>query len=75
MLRKGKYGSNLDYAQLVKLYWESLVSEHRYSPDNFVRINKTLRVTPAKQASITKKLWSVGDLVKLLRKVIFIIIQ
>jgi IS1 family transposase/predicted HTH domain antitoxin len=32
---------------------------------NFVRIHKTLRVTPAMQAGLTKKLWEVEDLVKL----------
>lgn len=33
---------------------------------NFVRIHKTLKVTPAMEAGITKKLWSVEDLVRLL---------
>jgi len=33
---------------------------------NFVRIHKTLRVTPAMEAGITKKLWSIENLVKLL---------
>lgn len=33
---------------------------------NFVRIHKTLRVTLAMEAGITKKLWSIEDLVKLL---------
>ena len=33
---------------------------------NFVRIHKTLRVTPAMQAGITKKLWDIEDLVNLL---------
>ena len=33
---------------------------------NFVRIHKTLRVTPAMQAGITKKLWSIEDLARLL---------
>jgi len=33
---------------------------------NFVRIHKTLRVTPAMQAGLTKKLWSIEDLAKLL---------
>ena len=32
---------------------------------NFVRIHKTLRVTPAMQAGLTKKLWEVEDLVRL----------
>jgi hypothetical protein len=31
---------------------------------NFVRIHKTLRVTPAMAASVTDKLWEIGDVVK-----------
>ena len=33
---------------------------------NFVRIHKTLRVTPAMQAGLAKRLWSIEDLAKLL---------
>jgi len=33
---------------------------------NFVRIHKTLRVTPAMEAGLTNKLWSIQDLVGLL---------
>lgn len=125
------FGADIDYAQLVKIYGESLDKEHRYSPSefraiktvkivgnpnknrastsyverqnltmrmsmrrftrltngfskklenhshaialhfmyyNFVRIHKTLRVTPAMEMGMTKKLWSVEDLVKLLDK-------
>jgi hypothetical protein len=32
---------------------------------NFVRIHKTLRVTPAMAASVTDWLWQIGDIVKL----------
>jgi hypothetical protein len=32
---------------------------------NFIRINLTLRVTPAMAAGVTGKLWSVYDIVKL----------
>lgn len=123
------FGTEIDYAQLVKLYGKSLEGEHRYSPAectgtqkqivsgnprlkhistsyverqnltmrmnmrrftrltnafskkvenhvhaialhfiyyNFVRVHKTLRVTPAMEAGITKKLWSIEDLVGLL---------
>lgn len=123
------FGSDIDYAQLVKMYGESLDKEHRYSPAectgtrkeikqgypevqhistsiverqnltmrmsmrrftrltngfskkienhshaialhfmyyNFVRIHKSLRVTPAMEAGLTKKLWNIEDLVKLL---------
>lgn len=35
---------------------------------NFVRIHKTLRVTPAMECGLSKKLWSIVDLVKLLDK-------
>ena len=122
------FGSEIDFAQLVKLYGESLDKEHRYSPAevtgtkkqaiignpkekhistsfverqnltmrmsmrrftrltngfskkienhshaialhfmyyNFVRIHKTLRVTPAMEIGLTKKLWKIEDLVKL----------
>ena len=31
---------------------------------NFVRIHKTLRVTPAMEAGVTNRLWSIGDLLK-----------
>jgi hypothetical protein len=33
---------------------------------NFVRIHKTLRCTPAMAAGVSKKLWSIEDIVKLL---------
>ena len=33
---------------------------------NFVRIHKTLRVTPAMAAGVTGKLWEIGDVVKVL---------
>ncbi len=33
---------------------------------NFVRIHKTLRVTPAQEAGVTDKLWTVEDIVNLL---------
>ena len=32
---------------------------------NFVRIHQTLKVTPAMEAGVTKKLWSIEDIVKL----------
>jgi hypothetical protein len=33
---------------------------------NFVRIHKTLRVTPAMAAGVTQKLWEISDVVKVL---------
>jgi hypothetical protein len=33
---------------------------------NFIRIHRTLRVTPAMAAGVTTKLWEVSDLVALL---------
>jgi hypothetical protein len=35
---------------------------------NFVRIHKTLRVTPAMAAGVTEKLWDVSDIVAVLEK-------
>jgi hypothetical protein len=32
---------------------------------NFVKIHKTLRVTPAMEAGLTKDLWNIEDIVKL----------
>ena len=37
---------------------------------NFVRIHKTLRVTPAMETGITNKLWKIEDLAKLTDKTI-----
>jgi hypothetical protein len=33
---------------------------------NFVRIHKTLRVTPAMEVGLTNKLWKIEDLIKLI---------
>lgn len=33
---------------------------------NFVRVHKTLKVTPAMAASVTKRLWEMSDVVKVL---------
>ena len=35
---------------------------------NFVRIHKTLRVTPAMAAGVTDKLWEISDVVAMLEK-------
>ena len=35
---------------------------------NFVRIHKTLRVTPAMAAGVTDKLWEIGDIVEVLER-------
>jgi hypothetical protein len=35
---------------------------------NFVRIHKTLRVTPAMAAGVTDKLWKITDVVAILEK-------
>lgn len=37
-----------------------------YMHYNFVRIHKTLRVTPAQEAGVTDRLWTVEDIVSLL---------
>jgi hypothetical protein len=33
---------------------------------NFVRVHKTLRVTPAMAANVTKRLWEMSDIVEVL---------
>jgi hypothetical protein len=38
----------------------------QYFVYNFIRIHRTLRVTPAMAAGVTTKLWEVSDLVALL---------
>jgi len=35
---------------------------------NFVRIHKTLRVTPAMAAGVADRLWEIGDIVALVEK-------
>ena len=35
---------------------------------NFVRIHKTLKVTPAMEAGVTERLWNLEDIVKLLEE-------
>ncbi len=35
---------------------------------NFVRIHKTLRVTPAMASGVTDRLWEIGDVVMLLEE-------
>ena len=35
---------------------------------NFVRIHKTLRVTPAMAAGVTDKLWEISDVAEMLEK-------
>jgi IS1 family transposase len=125
------FGSDIDYAMLVKVYGESSEPEKRYSPAeclgsqrkpitgtpemkhistsyverqnltmrmgmrrftrltnafskklenhiaavslhfmyyNFVRIHQTLKVTPAMQAGVTDRLWSIEDIVKLVEE-------
>lgn len=46
---------------------QSAVALH-YLHYNFVRIHKTLRVTPAMEAGVTQRLWDIGDLVDMLEE-------
>ena len=39
-----------------------------YMHYNFVRIHKTLRVTPAMEAKVTNRLWSISDIVTLVEQ-------
>jgi IS1 family transposase len=126
---EGAFGSDVDYAMLVKIYGPAPEGDRRYSPAeclgavkhrvegnpdpdhvstsyaernnlnvrmhsrrltrltnafskkienhshamalhfmyyNFVRIHKTLRMTPAMAAGVTKRLWEIGDIVDVL---------
>lgn len=51
-----------------KLENHALAVALHYMHYNFVRIHKTLRVTPAMAAGVTDRLWSVGDIVDVLEK-------
>jgi hypothetical protein len=37
-----------------------------YFAYNFIKVHRTLRVTPAMAAGVTEHLWNAGDLVELL---------
>jgi IS1 family transposase len=128
---EGAFGSDVDYAQLVKLYGATVTEPGRYSPAacigsrkrrvegnpdadhvstsfverqnltmrmhmrrftrltngfskkvenhahavalhmmyyNFVRIHKTLRMTPAMAAGVADRLWEIGDIAKLVEE-------
>ena len=39
-----------------------------YFAYNFVRIHRTLRMTPAMAAGVTDRLWDVSDIVELLQQ-------
>ena len=125
------FGGDVDFAQLIKIYGETVEGQKRYSPAecigakkskvvgkpdlccvstsfverqnltmrmsirrftrltnafskkienhahsvalhymhyNFVRIHKTLRVTPAMAAGVTDRLWTIGDIVRLVEE-------
>jgi IS1 family transposase len=128
---ENSFGSEVDFAQLIKIYGETVEGQKRYSPAecigakkskvvgnpdlccvstsfverqnltmrmsirrftrltnafskkidnhahsvalhymhyNFVRIHKTLRVTPAMAAGVTNRLWTIGDIVHLVEQ-------
>lgn len=128
---EGAFGNDVDFAQLVKIYGETVEGQKRYSPAecigtkkkrivgnpdlccvstsfverqnltmrmsirrftrltnafskkienhahsvalhymhyNFVRIHKTLRVTPAMAAGVTDRLWSIDDIARLVEQ-------
>jgi IS1 family transposase len=128
---ENSFGSEVDFAQLIKIYGETVEGQKRYSPAecigakkskvignpdlccvstsfverqnltmrmsirrftrltnafskkidnhahsvalhymhyNFVRIHKTLRVTPAMAAEVTDRLWTIGDIVRLVEQ-------
>jgi IS1 family transposase len=53
------------FSKNISYHVASLAIQYTYY--NFVRIHQTLRVTPAMAAAVTERLWSVEDIVALLR--------
>lgn len=52
------------FSKKIKNHMHAIALHFMYY--NFVRIVKTLRVTPALTAGVTNKMWSISDLVALL---------
>ena len=46
-----------------------VVGQFEFPQFSFVRIHKTLKVTPAMEAGVTDRLWSLEDIIKLLEDV------
>ena len=50
---------------LIRFENHALSVALHYMHYNFIRIHKTLRVTPAMAAGVTKQLWSIDDIAAL----------
>jgi hypothetical protein len=53
------------FSKKIEYHVASLAIQYVYY--NFVRIHQTLRVTPAMAARVTDRLWSVEDIVTLMK--------
>jgi hypothetical protein len=66
---EGVFGSNIDFAQLVKF----TVRQRQRDPSasmyyNFGRIHQTLRITPAMGAGVSAHVWELEDIAALADK-------
>jgi hypothetical protein len=52
-----------NHAQMMAIYFM-----HYKMHYNFVRIHQTFKITPAKAAGVTPKLWEMSDMVKVLEE-------
>lgn len=50
----------LRFSKRAEVEWAALCLHFAY--DNFCRVHKSLRVTPAMQAGITDRIWDIADL-------------
>lgn len=65
-----RFGANVDFAQLVKLYEKKRPSLARpraalashFAWYNFCRVHSTMRVTPSMAAGISNEVWSMDKL-------------
>ena len=62
---EGAFGLDVDYATLTKIYGKSEGDEKRYSPAQCLGC-ETKVVTPAMEAGVTDRVWSVEEIVGLL---------
>ena len=68
MDRPHEHGTRLSNGFSRKLENHVAAVALQYFVYNFIRIHRTLRVTPAMAAGVTSKLWEVSDLVALLEE-------
>jgi hypothetical protein len=62
--RISKTGSGPAFSKKMENHAHAMALHFLYY--NFVRIHKTLKVTPAMAAGVTSRLWEIGDIVGVL---------